>query len=120
MSEFRAIIKTKYSGEGERILQVSHYLYGKAPALTIYELDGEPLLTASVCLDPINPKPNHIILKGWSENEGIEAALVKAGLISAVPAAAHPTGFVIAGEWEMRGALLEAWHSHCKSERLEL
>ena len=41
---------------------------------------GEPLFTATVALDE-KPDEGCVFLKGWSENEGIPEALVKAGVV---------------------------------------
>lgn len=109
-------IRTKFSGGGEKLLQVSHYTANNSPALLISDLNGEPLLTASVCLD-IAPKPGNIIIKDWSENEGICQALISANLISET-ITYHPTGFVVATEHTMTNELKEAWEAHRKDVRL--
>jgi len=109
-TSFKVSIRTKYTGKDEKILTVSHYPANNSPALLITSLEGEPLLTASVCMD-IPPRKNHIIIKDWSENEGIQEALISANLIG--PAVAyHPTGFVVATEHKMLGDLLNAWETH--------
>lgn len=49
-------------------------------AIKATSLIGEPMFTATVALDEIPPY-GHVFLKGWSENEGIPEALVKAGVV---------------------------------------
>lgn len=110
---FEANIKTKYTDDGLKVFRVSHYHANNSPALQIYSEEGEPLLTASVCTDRA-PKANHIIIKDWSENEGIEDALIVTNLIKSELSSHHPCGFCIAGEFEMIGDLLKAWQAHQK------
>lgn len=43
------------------------------------------------------PKPGHVWLKGWSENEGVPAALEEAGLVE-LTGREWPTGFTRAVE----------------------
>jgi len=109
-SQFIEDIKTKYSGEGKKILEVSCYMNNKSTALRITALDGEPLIIATVNLEKYAPPDGHILIKDWSENEGIQLALEKAGLISE-PINHYPTGFVEATEHRMKGKLLEAWEA---------
>lgn len=115
LEQFEADLETKYSGKGVKLCIVSHYDADESPALQIVDnRTGEPLLTASVCVDQ-PAKPDCIIIKDWSENEGIEAALIKAQLIEAVPVDMNPAGFCVASEFKMRSQLLNAWHAHQKA-----
>lgn len=49
-------------------------------AIKAYSKFCEPMFTATVCADK-PPSPGCVWLKGWSENEGIPEALVKAGVV---------------------------------------
>lgn len=105
-------IETKYSGPGEKRLVVAHYMDNDAPALFITSLNHEPLLTASVNIDG-STHEDGIIIKDWSENEGIAEALLKANLIEPYPnEVLHATGFVVAQEYRMKNELLAAWQEH--------
>ena len=71
-------IKSKYSDEITN-LTFNFYQNGST-AIRGLSLSGEPLFVATVALDEV-PPPGHVFLKGWSENEGIPEALVKAGIV---------------------------------------
>jgi|SRR5882672_2662150 len=115
--QFTNDIETKYSGLiRDANFVVSAYHADKSPALQIMSPEGEAVLTASVCMD-IPPEEDCIIIKDWSENEGIEAVLIKAGLIEANnDPRLHASGFVLAGEFKMIGKLLEAWQKFKATE----
>ncbi|KKN05781.1 hypothetical protein LCGC14_1083770 [marine sediment metagenome] len=49
-------------------------------AIQAVSLDQEPMFTATACINE-PAKEGHVFLKGWSENEGIPEALVKAGVV---------------------------------------
>ena len=70
--------------------------YGnKQPALQLIDAEnGEPIATASVSLD-VELKPNEIIIKDWSENEGMLDTLVKSGIVEDTGEVVQ-TGFVLA------------------------
>jgi len=70
--------KTKYTDE-EVELHFGQY-DDKSVAIQAVSLEQEPLFTATVCLDE-PAKEGHVFLKGWSENEGVPEALVKAGVV---------------------------------------
>lgn len=54
-------------------------------AILLTALDGEPLAKATVCLVDYGytPPPNCIAVKNYSENEGMLASLLAAGMIEA-------------------------------------
>ena len=71
-------IKTKYLNED---VELEFGFYGNnSVAIQGHSLFGEPMFVATVALDEV-PPTNHVFLKGWSENEGIPEALVKAGIV---------------------------------------
>ena len=82
-------INAKYCNE---IVDLAFGKYGDgATAIQATSLEGEPLFTATVALDE-KPPENHVFLKGWSENEGIPDALVKAGVVE-LTGKTIPTGY---------------------------
>lgn len=71
-------VNAKYI-KGEVELQFGKYQNGSI-AIQAFSLCGEPEFKATVALDEV-PREGCVFLKGWSENEGIPAALVKAGIV---------------------------------------
>ena len=74
----KVYIKTKYCNEEVELL-FGHYGNGST-AIQAMSLQGEPIFRATVALDEI-PVKGFVFLKGWSENEGVPEALVKAGIV---------------------------------------
>lgn len=107
-------LKTKYANY-KAVMRIGTYGNG-TPALR-FEIarTGEPILTASVALDTKPSNDDNILIKNWSENEGIQIWLEKNGLIGP-PIMHHPTGFIEATEHKMKGDLLALWHRY-NSER---
>ena len=93
-NKMRITVNTKYI-KGEVELQFSKYQNG-SPAIQAFSLYGEPEFTATVALDEL-PSEGCVFLKGWSENEGIPAALVKAGIVE-LTGRKLPTGYCEAEE----------------------
>jgi len=63
-------------------------------AIQLYEVDtDEPVATATVNLPQVPLKENQVIIKDYSENEGMLLSLVMAGIISE-PIAVVKSGFV--------------------------
>lgn len=65
------------------------------PAIRIRGKDQQDQLTITVAVDKSDVPDGHILIKDWSENEGVREALLKAGVIENV-AVLVPTGFVYA------------------------
>lgn len=85
MSNATIHVKTKYLDEdGE--LSFGHYIDG-ALALQIYSWKNGPLLKATTCLieHGYTPPPGAIVVKDYSENEGIKQCLIDQGVIVAQP-----------------------------------
>lgn len=63
----------------------AHLQFGKygdgSTAIQGMSPTGEPLFKATVALENNRPAEGCVFLKGWSENEGIPEALVKAGVV---------------------------------------
>lgn len=54
----------------------------KVPALLLVDTrTGEHVARATVNIPGAKPKPNHVFIKNWSENEGMYESLVEAGVI---------------------------------------
>jgi hypothetical protein len=89
-------IKTKYT-DGEVELKFGYYSNGSI-AIKGYSTDGlhECVFIATVALSTI-PAPGFVFLKGWSENEGLPEALVKAGIVE-LTGKKIPTGYCEAQE----------------------
>lgn len=64
--------------------------------LLIDSEDHTPIATASVNLPDVPLEDNQILIKTWSENEGIELCLMDAGVITENPLGYVPTGFTTA------------------------
>lgn len=82
----------KYMGGG--YVEFSTYPFNREIAIRIYAEDGQPEATATVALQdaPNARSRNGVWLKGWSENEGVPEALVKAGIVT-LTGETYPTGF---------------------------
>jgi hypothetical protein len=65
-------------------IHIHHYLNGR-PAIQLRsadKLDPGPVLTATVNLPEIPIETDEVIIKDYSENEGILEVLIEAGIIS--------------------------------------
>ena len=90
----KVTINAKYVNETV-LLDFGKYGDGST-AIQVISLDGEPIAKATVCLD-IKPPEGFVFLKGWSENEGIPEALVKAKVVE-LTGRMIPTGYCEAQE----------------------
>lgn len=90
----RINVNTKYI-QGEVEIEFKKYQNGSV-AIQAFSLDGEPEFTATVALDEM-PPDGYVFLKGWSENEGVPNALVKAGVVE-LTGRTIATGYVEAQE----------------------
>ncbi|QGJ90091.1 hypothetical protein HWC80_gp051 [Mycobacterium phage Indlulamithi] len=78
----RIPMRTKYVREDHALLKSNVYVDG-SKMIQVFSAIGEPLLTATVCLEAYGEKPDegNVFIKTWSENEGVFEALHKAGVI---------------------------------------
>lgn len=77
-------IKTPYY-EGTVTLRWDKYMSDGTPALLLVETKmHEPVATASVSIAGSNLQPKEILIKGWSENDGIPQELIRLGIIGPV------------------------------------
>ena len=90
----KIFVKSKYINE-EVNLHFGNYGDG-SPSITATSLDFEPMFKATVALNE-KPADGCVFLKGWSENEGIPEALVKAGVVE-LTGGGVSTGFCLAIE----------------------
>ena len=67
------------------------YAANDSPCLQAYSLDGEPWFTATVCVPEYDLPDGHVVIKDWSENDGVLDALVNGGVVS------KPVGIVSCG-----------------------
>lgn len=105
---FTVRLKTRYMPEDDYNISIVQYS-GGAPALQISDKYNRSMMRASVNVDRL-PARGAIFIKNWSENEGIEQALMEAGLIGT--RIGHvATGFVEATEHMMLGKLYEEWRN---------
>ena len=74
-------------------LEFSKYQNGRIAILLVDTTDGSPVTTASVNLpdEPLND--GEVFIKDWSENQGVLAALVAAGIVEDTGRTVR-TGFV--------------------------
>lgn len=88
--------KTRFCPLGTyELSRAGHYSDGSW-ALRLYSSeDGSAALTVTVAVEGTDIPDGHILIKDWSENEGVREALLKAGVIENV-AVLIPTGFVYA------------------------
>lgn len=98
---------TKFGNKG--VLNLHYYADG---SLTIQVLSDddimEPMYKATIYLDT-PPADGCVWLKGWSENEGVPDAFVKAGL-GTLTGRVCATGFVEAPEFKLNDELTKAYN----------
>jgi len=100
-------IRTKYTPKGDyEIFNVGMY-YDKSPALKIFNMNGEPQLTVTVCIDHAKPAAGNVFVKDYSENEGVMDALIAANILKEA-IGTHISGFVTIYECPMTTAFLKS------------
>ena len=96
----RSIVIESYSTKWvkERRVVVRPNTYGNNGNLALQVFDaenGNPIATATVNPAVGGPLPKGVVaIKNWSENEGVEQALIEGGIIEAEPVAELEQGFV--------------------------
>ncbi|MFB2836595.1 hypothetical protein [Floridanema evergladense] len=66
-------------------VKVSRYADGLTPCLRLVDSEGIPVATATVNVSNLQLAPDCVVIKNYSENEGILEALIAAEIL-------HPTG----------------------------
>lgn len=61
---------------------IGEYRHGGRKSIELMTQKGEPFMVASVNLPEVDLEENEILIKNYSENEGIYEALVEAKVIS--------------------------------------
>lgn len=79
-----------------------------SPAILLADAEtGEHIATATVNVG-FQPPLGIVFIKTWSENEGIDKALIAAGVLKPGVIARHPTGFVEALAYRLTPAFVQA------------
>lgn len=95
------LFRTKYISMTTVFLQQSEYYVGKTIHLSLYDANtGQELCIATTNIAGYIPAPGHVLIKDWSENEGVYKALFKAGVVGPIVRRV-PAGFVEAYECEL-------------------
>ena len=68
------------------------YSFGNRKGIQLYELSGQPFITASTNLPDAELGQDEVFIKTWTENEGILEFLIKNGIVSDT-GRRQPTGF---------------------------
>ena len=90
--QYRDMNATTVKFMGEELTPIiGQYVNGQT-AIRLVDQDGHPFMTASVAHD-VNIDDDCVIIKNYSENEGILEALIEAEIIEK-PFCEIPTGFV--------------------------
>jgi hypothetical protein len=84
--------KVLFLGEQCSVVKTSYATGGVALQLRCE--DGEPMCTATVNIQHVVPD-GHVLIKDWSENQGVLAALIEAGIVEDTGKTVT-TGFVTA------------------------
>lgn len=95
-------IKTKYTAQGDYVLTNPGRYVDGSQILEIMGNDG-PQFRATVCVPDRAPEPGYVMIKDWSENEGVLNALINAGVIEK-PVREWPINFVTAHECKLTDA----------------
>jgi len=82
------------------VLEFGQYGNGRI-AITLNDaVDGSPVAKATVNLADVPLPDNHVLIKDWSENEGMLNCLEENGIVKST-GKTHSTGFVSAHECEL-------------------
>lgn len=73
-------IEAKYT-QGPAKLVFGQYSNGRVAIQLLDVEDESPLSVPTVNIPEYDLAPGHVLLKGWSENEGMPAALERAGIV---------------------------------------
>jgi hypothetical protein len=84
---------------GEEIsIQVTTYSADGSPAIELYDEEGMPYTTFSVCLPGSQLQPDEVLVKTWSENEDLRQPMLDTGLFADTGRRVS-SGFVNAEVW---------------------
>lgn len=77
----QSLPKTVKFQDWECIVEKNEYIRGGIALCLVDAHDGEPVATATVFLDGIPLDKNEVIIKDYSENEGMLDAMLKQGVV---------------------------------------
>lgn len=66
--------------KGKMYIQVNRYLLDNSICLSAIEKYGARV-PLTVCVEGAKPEPGHVLIKTWSENEGVLEELVRLGIV---------------------------------------
>lgn len=94
-------MKLKFA-EWDCIIVPDYYVSNNRKALQLVDMvTEEPIATCTVNLHDIPVNENEILVKDYSENEGMTRCLVEAGIIESEPLSWHNSGFVSIGRYSL-------------------
>jgi len=73
-------VNTKYINNRDAVTAWGVYADG-SNALKLITTEGEPLMKASVFVEGVNVNEHHVLIKDYSENEGITQCLADNGVV---------------------------------------
>lgn len=87
-------------------LKLSKYSHDDSVCLSLFSLGGELQARLTVCIENSEIKPGEVLIKDWSENEGVASGLMKAGILG------HylediPSGYVVAKKFRLAKGVIE-------------
>lgn len=92
------------------IAKGEHYSNGRKAIELIDSEDGSPIARATVNLPNDILDDNHVFIKNYSENEGMEDALINAGIIKGSPVYQTNSGHVQVNVFELtEDAIKNLW-----------
>ena len=84
-------MKVKFLGEHCDII-FTKYMVNNRIAIGLVTEDGEPMATATVNIPNVTLNPHEVLIKDYSENEGMWEALVDGNVIDSQPRGVIVTG----------------------------
>lgn len=87
-------LNSEYIKDTQVSMLVGQYGNGRTALELIDSTDGEPVMVATVNVPDIPLEENEVIIKDYSENEGVLDCLIKEGIVSK-PKRHISTGFVL-------------------------
>ena len=92
-------LKTKYENVSKAFIVEKTYSNPSNLCLEVHDHHFGPLYVATTNIAGYHCDPGHVLIKDWSENEGLYKALFNAGVVGPIVRKV-PTGFVVAYECE--------------------
>jgi hypothetical protein len=92
------------------VVQKSQYGNGRVALKLVDAEDGSPIATATVNLPDAPLGKNQVAIEDWSENEGMLAALIEAGIVKPT-GQTIPSGYVDVPICELQPPFREASHT---------